>query len=67
MSIHKHAISDPKPDITEKESLADYREAWVSAATWPETDEERVDYQDWAVAVMDGNTILGFRDWLKDI
>lgn len=49
--IHKHAVHDPKPYITEKEYLADYQE----------------DYQCWAEAVMDGNTLLGFWDWLKEV
>lgn len=33
---------------------------------WPETDEERVSFVDWQTDVDEGNTHLGFRDWLEN-
>lgn len=32
--------------------------------TWPETDQERADFTDWQYEVGNGDTILGFRDWI---
>lgn len=34
------------------------------ARTWPETAEERARYSDWQYEVANGDTILGFRDWM---
>lgn len=33
--------------------------------TWPETEAERVAYVDWQYEVHNGDTVLGFRDWLN--
>lgn len=32
--------------------------------TWPTTDAERSAYRDWQYEVANGDTVLGFRDWL---
>ena len=32
--------------------------------TWPETDPERDAFTDWQYEVSQGDTVLGFRDWL---
>ena len=32
--------------------------------TWPESPEEQVDYVDWQYEVANGDTVLGFRDWI---
>ncbi|QGJ93510.1 hypothetical protein SEA_MUFASA8_62 [Arthrobacter phage Mufasa8] len=32
---------------------------------WPTTDEEGARYRDWMLEVRNGNTALGFRDWVN--
>lgn len=41
-----------------------YPEDDIDICTWPETDEERERYTDWQYEVGNGETILGFRDWI---
>lgn len=31
---------------------------------WPENDRDRADYEDWQHDVSNGDTVLGFRDWV---
>lgn len=35
-----------------------------SASVWPDNDEERIRFVDWQYEVGNGDTVLGFRDWL---
>lgn len=32
--------------------------------TWPENAQERSDFSDWQYEVSNGDTVLGFRDWV---
>lgn len=32
--------------------------------TWPENAQERNDFSDWQYEVTNGDTVLGFRDWI---
>lgn len=34
------------------------------STTWPTTDEERTSFADWQYEVSNGDTTLGFREWL---
>jgi hypothetical protein len=36
----------------------------TESATWPENDAEREAYADWQYEVTNGDTLLGFREWL---
>jgi hypothetical protein len=36
----------------------------VHVPTWPDTPYEHQKYADWQQEARDGNTLLGFRDWL---
>lgn len=36
----------------------------TTTATWPDTEQEKVAYVDWQYEAGNGDTILGFRDWL---
>lgn len=33
--------------------------------TWPETDEERDAYEDWKYLVRNGDTLRGYRDFMR--
>lgn len=32
---------------------------------WPQSDQERIDFVDWQYEVSNGDTVLGFRDWVS--
>jgi len=34
--------------------------------TWPDTGAERADYKDWRYEVGNGDTVLGYRDWVAN-
>lgn len=34
--------------------------------TWPRDSEEWRDYRDWQADAREGNTIMGFRDWVAN-
>lgn len=34
------------------------------ATPWPVTDDEKIAFVDWQADVAEGNTTLGFRDWI---
>lgn len=36
----------------------------MAPSPWPETDDEREEFLEWQHDVGEGNTNLGFRDWL---
>lgn len=35
-------------------------------AVWPANDEERASFRDWKLEVSNGDTAIGFRDWLAN-
>lgn len=36
----------------------------MALPTWPKTDAELIMYHTWISEVREGNTIMGYRDWM---
>lgn len=39
-------------------------ESTATGPTWPENAQERSDFSDWQYEAANGDTVLGFRDWV---